>query len=105
MPEERFLSVRKLDGGGNFGGIEIGNSIKEYVDLWRRGTSDSEMSVDESAIFAILVNQVDDSKVMGFLYSGEIEGYESGWTNRVHPRLEILDRERPPVENKPFVAW
>lgn len=129
--------------------IEVGNSIKEHVNIWRRGTSNGELSEDESAIFAILVNQVNESKVMGFLYMGEIEGYEaaefqvkefaaflyqnpgarevwnnrenslikyrtllsdggaysSSWTNRVHNRLEILDREKPPLVNKPFVDW
>jgi len=56
--------------------IDVGNSIKEHVNIWRRGTSDGELTEDESAIFAILVNQVNESKVMGYLYMGRIEGYE-----------------------------
>ena len=31
--------------------------------------------------------------------------YSSSWTNRVHARLAILDREKPPLENKLFVDW
>lgn len=29
--------------------IEVGNGIKEHVDIWRRGTSDGELTEDESA--------------------------------------------------------
>ena len=57
--------------------IEVGNSIRAHVNIWRRGTSDSELTEDESAIFAILVNQVNQSSVMAYLYRGEIEGYEA----------------------------
>jgi len=57
--------------------IEVGNGIKEHVNIWRRGTSDSELTEDEAAIFAIMVNQVNESKVMAYLYRGEIEGYEA----------------------------
>jgi len=129
--------------------IEIGNSIKEHVNIWRRGTSNGDLTEDESAIFAILVNQVNESKVMGYVYMGGIEGYDaaefqvkefaaflyqnpgarkawddresslikyrtllsddgtysSSWTDRVHARLVILDREKPPVAKKPFVDW
>jgi hypothetical protein len=129
--------------------IEVGDGIKEHVNIWRRGTSGGELTDDEAAIFAILVNQVNESKVMGYLYMGEIEGYEaaefqvkefaaflyqnpgarqvwdnressliryrtllsddgaysSSWTNRVRARLVILDREKPPLVQKPFVDW
>ncbi len=57
--------------------IEVGNGIKEHVDIWRRGTSDGELTEDEAAIFAILVNQVNESKVMAYLYRGEIEDYDA----------------------------
>ena len=56
--------------------IEVGNSIKEHVNIWRRGTSGGVLTEDESAIFAILVNQVNDSHVMAYLYRGRIQGYE-----------------------------
>ena len=129
--------------------IDVGNSIKEHVNIWRRGTSDGELTEDESVIFAILVNQVNESKVMGYVYMGGIEGYDaaefqvaefaaflyqnpgarrvwdnressliryrtllsddgtynSSWTNRVRNRLVILDREKPPIAEKPFVDW
>ena len=129
--------------------IEVGNSIKEHVNIWRRGTSGGELTEDESAIFAILVNQANESKVMAYFYMGAIEGYEaaefqvkefaaflyqnpgarkvwdsressinqyrtlmsdsgtysSSWTNRAHNRLVILDREKLPLVNKPFVDW
>ncbi|MCH8867403.1 MAG: hypothetical protein IID58_11180 [Proteobacteria bacterium] len=129
--------------------FEVGNSIKEHVNIWRRGTSGGELTEDESAIFAILVNQVNESKVMGYVYMGAIEDYEaaefqvkefaaflyqnpgarkvwdnresslikyrtllsddgtynSSWTNRVHARLVILDREQPAFAKKPFVDW
>jgi hypothetical protein len=57
--------------------IDVGNGIKEHVDIWRRGTSDGELTEDETAIFAILVNQVNESKVMAYLYRGEIEDYDA----------------------------
>jgi len=57
--------------------IDVENSIKEHVNIWRRGTSDGELTEDESAIFAVLLNQVNESKVMGYLYMGGIEGYEA----------------------------
>lgn len=129
--------------------IEVGNGIKEHVNIWRRGTAGGELTEDEAAIFAILLNQVNESKIMGYLYMGGIEGYEtaefqvkefaaflyqnpgarkvwnhreislikyrtllsndgpysSPWTNRVRTRLAILDREKPPVVDKPVVDW
>ncbi len=57
--------------------IEVGNSIKEHVDIWRRGTSGGDLTVEESAIFAILVNQVNEYSVMSYLISAEIEGDEA----------------------------
>jgi len=129
--------------------IEVENSIKERVNIWRRGTADGELTEDESAIFAILVNQVNETRVMAYLHKIYIEGYEaaefevkefaaflyqnpgarkvwdnresslikyrillsddgtysSSWTNRVHARLVILDREKPSLVKKPFVDW
>lgn len=57
--------------------IEVGNSIREHVNIWRRGTSGGELTEDESAIFAILVNQVNESRVMTYLYRGSIAGREA----------------------------
>ena len=57
--------------------IEVGNSIKEHVNIWRRGTSDGKLTEDESAIFAILVNQVNEPRVIAYLYRSYIEGYEA----------------------------
>ncbi len=129
--------------------IEVENSIKEHVNIWRRGAADGELTEDESAIFAILVNQVNETRVMAYLHKIYIEGYEaaefevkefatflyqnpgarkvwdnresslikyrtllsddgtysSSWTNRVHARLVILDREKPSLVKKPFVDW
>jgi len=48
--------------------IEVGNSIKEHVNIWRRGSSGGVLTEDESSIFAILVNQVNESHVMAYIY-------------------------------------
>lgn len=31
--------------------------------------------------------------------------YTSSWTDRVHTRLEFLDRKKPSLVQKPFVDW
>ena len=54
--------------------IEVNNSIKEHVDLWRSGTAGEELSEDEAAVFSILVAQVNASAVLAYVHMRQIGG-------------------------------
>ena len=84
--------------------IEVSNSIKEHVDLWRRGTAGEELSEDEAAVFGILVAQVNVSAVMADVHLRQIGGADGAEFTRLgfasflyqNPgaRKVWLDRER-----------
>lgn len=57
--------------------IEVANSIKEDINTWMKGSSGDNLTEEESAIFAILVNQVNEYSVMHYLVTAEIEGDEA----------------------------
>ena len=56
--------------------LEASNSIKEHVETWMKGVAGEKLNATESAIFAILVNQVNKSAVQGFLYTNKVAGIE-----------------------------
>lgn len=52
--------------------IEVANSVKEDVDIWRKGAAGEELDETESPIFAILVNQINEAAVQGFLHAQQV---------------------------------
>ena len=54
--------------------IEIANSIKEDMVIWKKGTRGDELEEEESAIFAILLNELNDNNFQGYLLTRLIEG-------------------------------
>jgi hypothetical protein len=54
--------------------IEVANSIKEHVVIWKKGAAGHELEEAEAAIFALLVFQVGDSNVQGYLHTQLVEG-------------------------------
>lgn len=56
--------------------VEIDNSIKEDVTIWNKGRSSAELSDDDALIFAILVNQVNNSSFYSYMQRREIAGEE-----------------------------
>ena len=57
--------------------IEVANSISEHVDVWMKGTTGDDLTQRESAIFAILVNQLAESGIQTYYQVNEIEGEEA----------------------------
>ena len=57
--------------------IDIANSIKDHVEIWIKGTSGEELTGDEAAIFAILVNHVNEANFNDYMQIIEIAGYEA----------------------------
>lgn len=53
---------------------EASNSIKEHVDLWRRGTTGEELNERDAAIFAILLNQLNEAAAQAYLYKERVAG-------------------------------
>ncbi len=56
--------------------LETSNSIKEHIEIWAKGVAGEKLNEDESAVFAILVNQVNESAIQGFLYTKEVAGIQ-----------------------------
>lgn len=54
--------------------LEVGNSIKEHIALWRKGIAGEELDDSEAAIFAVLVNQLNESAAEEFLYNSQVAG-------------------------------
>ncbi len=63
--------------------VEVANSIKEHTDIWRRGAAGEELDDNETTIFALLVNQVNETGVQGFLHAWQVAGvYEADFNAR-----------------------
>jgi hypothetical protein len=56
---------------------EIGNSIKAEVSVWNKGLSGVDLSRDEAVVFAVLINQINDSRHYEYIQTVEISGEES----------------------------
>ena len=57
--------------------IEVNNSIKEHVDIWKKGVAEEELQEEESAVFALLVTQVNESAIQAHLQALMVEGEDS----------------------------
>ena len=57
--------------------IEVGNSIKEHVDIWKKGTAGEKLQEKDLAIFAILVNQLNENAVQAYLHASMVEGKDA----------------------------
>ena len=57
--------------------FSVANSIKEHIDLWRRGAAGEELDEDEMAIFALLVNQLNESFAGTFSYRTQVAGVDA----------------------------
>ncbi len=57
--------------------IELGNSIKDDVDIWMKGAAGEELLNEESAVFAVLVNQVNDFKFYTYAQRVQLNGREA----------------------------
>ena len=64
---EGFLSMFELR-------TEVSNGIRENIEIWREGTAGNELSDNDAAVFAILVNQVNEAAVQAFYHTFNIEG-------------------------------
>lgn len=60
--------------------LEASNSIKEHADLWRKGAAGEKLNESEAAIFAVLLNQVNESAVQGFVYAKTVAGMDEAQT-------------------------
>lgn len=54
--------------------IEVANSVKDNVSIWERGVAGDELEAEEAAMFALLVFQVNESGVQGYLHTQLVEG-------------------------------
>ena len=50
------------------------NSIREHIDLWEKGTAGEDLNESDAAIFAILVNQLNEAATQAYLYTERIAG-------------------------------
>ena len=61
--------------------IGVADSIKEHVDIWRQGASGGALNESEASIFALLVNQLNESFVEAYLYTSQVGGTEIAEVN------------------------
>lgn len=61
--------------------IEVADSIKDHLDIWRRGAAGEELTEDEAAIFAILLTDLNDSYVQGFLHTARVASTDAALWN------------------------
>ena len=54
--------------------IEVNNNIKEHVDIWKKGVAAEELQEEESAVFALLVTQVNENAIQAHLQALLVEG-------------------------------
>jgi hypothetical protein len=54
--------------------VEVGNSLRADMSIWRKGTAGAELADDEAAIFAVLVRQVNEVAYSGFMQMRELGG-------------------------------
>lgn len=61
--------------------IEVANSIKEDMVIWKKGALGDELNEEESAVFAILLNELNDNYFQGYLLTQLIEGQSAAEFN------------------------
>jgi hypothetical protein len=52
------------------------SAISANVDIWRRGTAGEDLDENEATVFAILVTQVNQAAILGFLHSQQVAGMD-----------------------------
>ena len=103
--------------------IEVGNTVKADVNIWNRGATGEELTGDETAIFAVLVRQINDSAYFGYMQVLELSGEEEArynaadfaiflynnpgaqrvWLAREEYLIKYRDLINPTVDN--FSTW
>lgn len=56
--------------------IEVANSIKDHVEIWQKGAAGEALNEEEAAVFAILVNELNESAVQGFLHTARVSSID-----------------------------